>query len=262
MNLKSPYEEILFATVQIMTQKATGTGFLVRIPSAVHDRTYTLLVSNKHVLIAPHEPIKFHFHRELNGEWQQGSEIIMESPNYSSVLTAHPNDIDLACLDVSFACSATPEIFCWCVSIEMMEDSSGGGVALGVGVSFVGYPSGIVDGAYGLPILRRGWVASIPSLDFDRRREFVIEGHIFPGSSGSPIFAEINGAMKLIGVAAGCFFYENKCSIRDFISINENMGLSHVIKAECVKELIVYARDKLDKNPSASCSKPPLLQQK
>jgi hypothetical protein len=52
----------------------------------------------------------------------------------------------------------------------------------------IGYPDGIWDDKNNQPIARRGITATHPGVDYEGRREFVIDAACFPGSSGSPIF--------------------------------------------------------------------------
>jgi hypothetical protein len=63
-------------------------------------------------------------------------------------------------------------------------------------VKFIGYPIGMWDEKHNLPIVRRGMTASDPVVDFNGRREFLIDAAVFPGSSGSPVYiADDNGSM-------------------------------------------------------------------
>jgi Trypsin-like peptidase domain len=61
-------------------------------------------------------------------------------------------------------------------------------------VVVVGYPDGISDSAHNIPVFRKGITASPAFLDFDGKREFLIDAAIYPGSSGSPVFLYNQGA--------------------------------------------------------------------
>lgn len=54
-------------------------------------------------------------------------------------------------------------------------------------VVMIGYPDGIWDGVNNMPIFRRGITATHPNLDYDGKRQFLIDAACFPGSSGSPV---------------------------------------------------------------------------
>lgn len=55
-------------------------------------------------------------------------------------------------------------------------------------VIMVGYPIGLWDSINNQPIIRRGSTATHPAMDYEGRREFLIDAACFPGSSGSPVF--------------------------------------------------------------------------
>jgi hypothetical protein len=55
-------------------------------------------------------------------------------------------------------------------------------------VKFVGYPIGLWDEKNNLPISRRGVTATDPAIDYNGRRELLIDAAVYPGSSGSPVF--------------------------------------------------------------------------
>jgi hypothetical protein len=54
-------------------------------------------------------------------------------------------------------------------------------------VVFVGYPIGLWDQTNNMPVVRRGVLATLPFLDYEGRKEFLIDAACFPGSSGSPV---------------------------------------------------------------------------
>lgn len=55
-------------------------------------------------------------------------------------------------------------------------------------VIMIGAPNGIFDWHNNLPIARRGITATPPALNFQGRKEFLIDMACFGGSSGSPVF--------------------------------------------------------------------------
>jgi hypothetical protein len=54
-------------------------------------------------------------------------------------------------------------------------------------IVMIGYPNGIWDAVNNMPIMRRGVTATHPRLDYEGRKEFLIDAACFPGSSGSPV---------------------------------------------------------------------------
>ena len=61
-------------------------------------------------------------------------------------------------------------------------------------ILFVGYPNGVYDAINNLPVIRSGITATPPVVDYEGRPRFLIDASVFPGSSGSPIFAYDRGA--------------------------------------------------------------------
>jgi hypothetical protein len=55
-------------------------------------------------------------------------------------------------------------------------------------ILMIGYPNGIWDATNNMPIFRRGITATHPNIDYEGRKEFLIDAACFPGSSGSPVF--------------------------------------------------------------------------
>jgi len=61
-------------------------------------------------------------------------------------------------------------------------------------VLMIGYPNGIWDSRNNMPILRRGVTATHPAIEYEGRREFMIDAACFPGSSGSPVMLYNTGS--------------------------------------------------------------------
>lgn len=58
----------------------------------------------------------------------------------------------------------------------------------------IGYPNDIWDIRNNIPIIRRGITATPYFIDYENKKDFLIDCAIFPGSSGSPIFLLNQGA--------------------------------------------------------------------
>lgn len=56
-------------------------------------------------------------------------------------------------------------------------------------VFFIGYPDGLYDEENLTPIVRRGVTATPLQIDYEGKPTFLIDASVFPGSSGSPVFA-------------------------------------------------------------------------
>ena len=54
-------------------------------------------------------------------------------------------------------------------------------------VLMIGYPNGIWDSINNMPIFRKGTTATNPLIDYNGKKEIMIDIAAFPGSSGSPV---------------------------------------------------------------------------
>lgn len=60
-------------------------------------------------------------------------------------------------------------------------------------VFFIGYPDGLYDTSNLTPVIRRGITATPVQLDYEEEPAFLVDAAVFPGSSGSPVFAASTG---------------------------------------------------------------------
>lgn len=72
-------------------------------------------------------------------------------------------------------------------------------------VYFIGYPRGLIDNFNLTPILRKSNFATVYTMNFNNTNQFLIDGSVFPGSSGSPVFVKNNDEKILIGVVIGTY---------------------------------------------------------
>jgi hypothetical protein len=61
-------------------------------------------------------------------------------------------------------------------------------------VVMIGYPDGIMDTVNVKPITRKGITATHVNIDYEGKKEFLIDIACFDGSSGSPVFLFYQGA--------------------------------------------------------------------
>ena len=129
-------------------------------------------------------------------------------------------------------------------------------------VVMIGYPNGILDEVNNQPIFRRGTLATKPSLDYNGRKEFLVDMAVYGGSSGSPVFVYREGfwydkqhggavlmnhpTARLIGIMQGVFTsrVDGRIIVKEIptalgafseSSVPNNLGVA--IKAERIKEL-------------------------
>ena len=162
----------------------------------------------------------------------------------------HPDpSVDLACINVSQITKKNdPPPFIRGFSRVLIADFDLHHISAGTEVSFICYPQNIFDEVHNLPLIRRSYMASIPNVDFNGLKQFVIDAQVWPGSSGSPVFAlSSNGKYLLLGVVMASMIRNDKLEIMETTleaSVVQVLGLGIVIKSIRVHELLDAARNK------------------
>jgi hypothetical protein len=72
-------------------------------------------------------------------------------------------------------------------------------VQVGEDLIVIGYPLGLHDAAYNLPIVRRGTLASFYPIPFEGEPYFLMECRPHAGCSGSPVLTKPGGVMQMRG---------------------------------------------------------------
>ena len=198
MNLLPP-EQLAFTTARIQASLAdggtsTGTGYFFEFPHLSEaNTTIPLLVTNKHVVDGA-TTITFHMSRaDASGNPMVGTFVQLQMTDFAARTINHPDsNVDLCAFFVGpllnqaqaknepfFFTRLDPSIIATTAELRDL-------VALEE-VVMVGYPIGLWDSANNMPVFRRGATATHPYLDYESRKEFLVDMACFPGSSGSPV---------------------------------------------------------------------------
>jgi hypothetical protein len=127
----------------------------------------------------------------------------------------------------------------------------------------VGYPIGLADNVNNMPVFRRGIAATQPWLDYEGKKEFLVDMACFPGSSGSPVLYFDHGInlaagggftftgggprMALLGIQYAAPVYTERGQIvvqpiptrQDVFALTQmSIHLGHVIKSTCLLEFV------------------------
>ena len=193
-------EQIAYSTVRLKCKLednyySFGTGYVMQFLLNTENNTYkNVVITNKHVIENSTE-IEMCFNIIKEGQILDTEKrgIIITKDYYSKLIKFHPN-LDLCAIDI------TPLIIEWkerhgidlfIIGIPMsliptqnqleelkrIED-----------VVMVGYPIGLIDEYNNKPIFRKGITATQPKLNYNNKKEFLVDIACFHGSSGSPIF--------------------------------------------------------------------------
>jgi hypothetical protein len=195
----TPSEQLAHATVRIETNYAdgsvgTGTGFFFNFAGKESGFRIPTIVTNKHVIAgAPIGKVHLTF-RDDEGEPRVGAHLALEINNFSAAWVDHPDPrVDLCVLPINPLLAhldSQGQRFFFVPLDESLIPTDQELADYGAleDILMVGYPNGIWDSVNNMPILRKGVTATHPRLDYEGRKEFVIDAACFPGSSGSPVF--------------------------------------------------------------------------
>lgn len=273
MKLNSIEEQLLFSTVRIESLDSernpisVGTGFMIlcKIKENGH-KAY--LVSNKHVLLESTSfRISFVKKQVLHNGPELGRVSTFRFQYSESYIELHPDqDVDVAVIDMSgFVEKYQDSIYFRALNYDMLADCDEEFLHVSQNVSFVGYPDNRYDIKTNLPLMRSATIASPPSLDFNGLRAFVIDGQVFPGSSGSPVI--INAAREqwksaqfsqrdtpawlLLGIVSMTMLRHNELEIQESklvknAHVAEVLGLGIIFKSTTIKEVLDIANRKFE----------------
>ena len=269
----------MFCTVRINTEdqkgeKFVGTGFLFgKRVDEKHAQVY--VVTNKHIV---ENQIKgeIHFNKDKDGIPDLTDNLCVPMSNFKGHWHNHPDSL----VDVSIMQFGIIQTHVKKHELKILErfidskqipnDVEYSELDAFEELLFIGYPEGLYDEKNNTPIMRKGSSATPIVLDYNGERKFLIDGPIFPGSSGSPVFIHSDGLLfkdgkfdgwirkiYFVGMISKNFTRVNKGQMvmpnnvkqnKKIPEINENFHLGHVLKPECILETIFDLEEKISRS--------------
>lgn len=193
----SIYEQIRFCTVRIETidvnqNPFSGTGFFFNL--IVDNMTIPLVCTNKHVVRGMKKGYLLFTEKDAEGSPILGKHFRFDIDSLESQWIMHPNnEVDLCVMPIApmidFAAKIGHNLFYISLDNNLIPSQENAEELDAVeDIIMVGYPNGLWDTKNNMPLIRKGITATSYSLDFQGKKEFVIDAACFPGSSGSPVF--------------------------------------------------------------------------
>jgi hypothetical protein len=265
-------EQLLNGTIRIeafnKNSTSTGTGFFFTFYEDKEKKvSIPVIITNKHVVNGFNE-IRLFFRKVKNNEPDYGAPFVVTIPNDTNTVIQHPNkDIDLVAIPTApiYVELEKKNIGIYYIASDesrIPDDSTQKFELKSIEeILMIGYPNGLWDTKNNLPIVRKGITATTPFIDYNGKREFLVDIAAFGGSSGSPIIfyrdiytdknyvAKVGPKLYLLGIlyAGPLYTVEGKViktnpadpTINSDVRTNIPMNLGYVIKAS---EILVFKK--------------------
>jgi S1-C subfamily serine protease len=225
----------------------TATGFFYEKNNSIY------LVTNRHVVIdetnnIKPEALRVKLHTDPN-DLTKNAEI--DIPLYSRGLSkwhVHPDystkKIDIAVIEID-PNKLKPYFFkTLSAAILLNKDYS---LAMGEDVMVIGFPRGLSDTKYNLPINRSAMISSAYNIDFQGNPLFLVDANLHPGMSGSPVLTRAksiwqasDGSLKSYNAPVSFFLgvFSSTLGINLPTGQQEPLGLGTVWYAYLIGEII------------------------
>jgi len=193
----SQTEDLSFSTVRLECKLnsgsiSTGTGFFYRFLD--NGETYLpVIITNKHVIKDSLKGSFLFTQADDNNSPIYGKHFFAEFEDFEAQWVMHPDhEVDLCAIGigniVKYAESKGVKLYYRTFGNELLpSEEQIENLHVVEDILMVGYPNGIWDKANNQPIFRKGTTATHIKLDYNGKKDFMIDAACFPGSSGSPV---------------------------------------------------------------------------
>lgn len=214
-------DQLIYSTVRLVCSdgkiSSTGTAFFMQ--EDFDGKSIIALVTNKHVVSVDKTKEKifdnasFVLCIEENGLPIDNKTIEITCTDLKRRILFHPDSkVDLCFIFINDLinqrkANGIKPYFLTLNTNLIIDDNSAKLLSPIEDIIMIGYPNGLIDNANNKPIVRKGITATNFNLDYNFKKEFVIDAACFNGSSGSPVFLRRVGLgkedKKGVGISIG-----------------------------------------------------------
>lgn len=256
--------QLVHSTLQIIVEKqdgstSSGTSFLF-----LFENNFPCLITNKHV-VNLYKKVSVRFTKaDENQNPLLGQFIPCDITKCLERAIPHPDKtVDLVAIPLEPILRVIEEnhlqAFMYFYSFDSIPNADDWKwICPGKDVLIVGYPFGLSDRKNNLPVVRKGVIATAPTLNFDKDHGFLVDTFSSKGSSGSPIIAMRYGNrvnldtgeiktfedFRIIGINFRAYFFNNLVHLINdgkqsdqFVQIQENANLAIAVPSTDLKEI-------------------------
>ena len=195
-------EKLMYSTVRLEIGAITATGFFYKVNSS---KKSIIVISNRHFAEQVDSLDKLNWNLTTIKQKTSFALHLDDGQNYNICddidWHLHPSE-DLAFFDLTSI--LLKQLLPTNVRFSILHISSQeiptqqqlDDLSAIENIVMVGYPNGLYDAKNNYPIFRTGKTASHPAVDYNGKKEALIDVSCIPGSSGSPVFILDEGWVK------------------------------------------------------------------
>lgn len=192
-------EQLTYSTVRIECELnsgeiSTGTGFFFNFLENKENNSHIpVVITNKHVIKNAKKGKLIITKSNEKGEPIDTEHFTLSFGDFESFWKLHPeNDVDLCAMPIAPFINMAKErgdklFYIPFTKALLPTEKQKSELRALEDVLMIGYPNGIWDSVNNMPIFRKGTTATNPLIDYNGKKELMIDIAAFPGSSGSPV---------------------------------------------------------------------------
>ncbi len=182
---------------------STGTGFFFNFAEDESQKTHVpVVVTNKHVIKDAARGKLIITKCGKDGNPIDTEHFTLHFENFENLWRQHPDDeVDLCAMPlapyINEANKRGEKLFYIPFGKDLLPTKEQKEELTALeDVLMIGYPNGIWDSINNMPIFRKGTTATNPAIDYNGKKEIMIDIAAFPGSSGSPVLIFNEGGYR------------------------------------------------------------------